>query len=204
MRKILLALLAMLSLVGSASAQTLLHEGRGAILSTTPATLVVPTNGFGSSDFGYNANASYSHRLSSRFDVTGTLGYSSQTVTAGAAVGYTNRFSASDWGLRWRAGITTFKRLEGGGELVGAGNVSAMLFREVDLSSVVEILPNVGVRSDISDVNFLLSANVGLPVYVKVLRDVRLFASPSYGVNLVSRFNFPRNVSIGFGAQLNL
>jgi hypothetical protein len=208
MGKNLFVLLVMLPVtVGLVSAQTLLHEGKGAILSTTPATLVVPTQNVGFSTLGYNANASISYRLSNRFDVTGMLGYGNSTANARVAVGYTHRFSSSDWGFRSEAGVATFKPLEGGGKLVGAGNVSAMLFREINLFSAIELFPSAGVRSDVSrflGTNVQLSADLGVPIYFKAFRNVRLFASPSYRIDLVNRFRTPRNVSIGFGAQLNL
>ena len=188
---------------GSASAQTLLHEGKGVFLRTTPAVLVVPAK-----SFGYNLNASYSHRLSEQFDVTGGLGYSSSSASVGGSVGYTNRFSESAWGFRSGMAFTILSLLDGGQHVNGRGGVSTMLFREVALFSVVQAFPNVYINTDVllgyGSPDLELSASIGVPVYFRVWREVRLFLSPSYRVGRLTNLDRGRSMSIGFGAQVSL
>ena len=195
----LFSLLTLLS--SSVSAQTLFHEKEGVILHTTPALLVVPTNAF-----GYNLNASYSHRLSGQFDVTGSLGYSRTSAVLGASMGYTHRLSEADWGFRAVMALTTLTSLEGGHPFSGRGRLSTMFFKEVGLFSFAQTFPNVNIATDVllrdRRPEVALSASVGVPVYFRIWREVRLFASPSYGVGLLP--NLHRGyMSIGFGAQVS-
>lgn len=191
--------------VGTASAQTLLHEGKGSFLSTTPAALFVfPENGL-----NLGLNASYARRLSDRFDVSGAAGYVSSTLHLGAGAGYTNRFGGSPWGIRTTAGLAANTLIEGSGHVTLQGGIGASVFREIGLTSNLNVFPNINASSDVligpGDADLLYSAGIGVTAYYRVWREIRLFVSPSFTVVGLSSNNFTEDYAIiGFGAQLRI
>lgn len=189
-------------LVGSVSGQTLLHEGRAGFIRTTPAVLEVPNN-----VVGYNLNASYSHRLSERFDVTGAFGHSGSLLSVGASVGYTKRIAEKGWGFRSGMAFTSFHSPDSWSHVRGRGILSAMIFRQVDLFRNLQIFPTAQLSSDVLSRSAFpnLSASIGGTSYISVWRELRVFVAPSYRVDLTPvAVDRGRNVLVAFGVQLSL
>lgn len=191
------------AVAGSASAQTLFDEGTGTFLSTSPVSVVGPFD-----HVGYYLNGSYSYRLSGQFDITGSLTYHPHSYAgAGASAGFTDRFSDSGWGVRSTLDLMTFKFL-GRGQFFGTAGVGAMLFRQIDLSPRIQIFPDAQLFSGAilgnGDTDLNLSLNLGAATYLRVWREVRLFAAPSFPIAHFPSDYWVRHVSVGFGALVPL